>query len=372
MKAKNRKNKLPSNTLRRSTAVVLAPRLYQTPNGKTAHGLVRGSDRFRVLAVVDPDTAGEDAGRLLDGVCRDIPIVGSIDDAIELCGRLPDFCVVGVATHGGKLTDEIRSGLLEAVERGMSIVNGLHEAASDDLRIAGAAGRAGVEIIDIRKPKPKSELCFWEGEIHSVRAPRITVLGTDCALGKRTTTRMLSQVLNDAGIRSEMIYTGQTGWMQGARYGFIFDATLNDYVCGELEHVLVTCDREARPDVMLLEGQSSLRNPSGPCGSEFLLSAGATGVVLQHAPGRKYFEGYEEQELCIPSLRSEIELIALYGARTIAVTLNGQGMSSEELTRYQRDRQRELGIPFVRVLEEGLGRLVPVVREHIEREVGSS
>ena len=354
----------------RATAIVLAPNLYRTPNGKTAHGLVRGSERFDVLAVVDPDVAGLDAGSVLDGIHRDIPIVSSLSEAITTVGGQTDYCVVGVATHGGKLTAELRAGLLEAIERGISVVNGLHEAASDDPALVIAAEKSGAAIIDIRKPKPKSDLCFWKGDIFAVRAPRIAVLGTDCALGKRTTTRILTQTLNDAGIRAEMIYTGQTGWMQGARYGFVFDATLNDYVCGELEDTIVRCDLEACPDVMLLEGQSSLRNPSGPCGSELLLSAGAHGVVLQHAPGRAFFEGYEEQELRIPSLESEIDLIACYGARTIAVTLNGQGMSSDALVQYQRTKEQELGIPVVPVLEEGLQRLVPIVRGYIDQEGG--
>ena len=151
-----------------------------------------------------------------------------------------------------------------------------------------------------------------------------------------------------------MIYTGQTGWMQGARYGFVLDATPNDYVSGELEHAIVTCDREAAPDVMVLEGQSSLRNPSGPCGSEFLLSAAAKGVVLQHAAGRDYFEGYEEMGLLLPSLADEIALIKAYGAQTLAVTLSSALMQGDELERYRAACEAELGIPVVAVLEQGL------------------
>ena len=151
------------------------------------------------------------------------------------------------------------------------------------------------------------------------------------------------QALNDSGMRAEMIYTGQTGWMQGARYGFVFDAVINDYVSGEVEHAIVSCDKEAEPDVMVIEGQSSLRNPSGPCGAEFLLSGGAHGVVLQHAAGREFFEGYEKQQLRIPSVADEIALIAMYGARTLAVTLNGAHVSKDELIAQQRAYERELG-----------------------------
>ncbi len=349
------------------TAIVLANGRYMTPNGKTAHGLVRGSDRFDVLAVVEPVLAGQDAGEALDGLHRDIPIVASIDDALVLAGSTPDFCVVGIATHGGRLTEELRKLILEAVDKGMSIVNGLHDAASDDQEIARAAREKNVELIDLRKPKPKHELHFWEGDIYSVRAPRIAVLGTDCALGKRTTTRLLVEALNAEGIRAEMIYTGQTGWMQGARYGFVLDSVVNDYVSGELEHAIVSCDRELNPDVMILEGQAALRNPSGPCGAEFLLSADAKGVILQHGAGREFFEGYEKQGYRIPSLQSEIELVAFYGARVLAVTLNNKSATPETLRRYQREYSEQLGIPVLRILEQGAGGLVPVVRQFIRQ-----
>src|SRR6266545_3568560 len=43
------------------SAIILCDGYYRTINGKTAHGLVRGTDRYRILAVVDPPTAGQDA-----------------------------------------------------------------------------------------------------------------------------------------------------------------------------------------------------------------------------------------------------------------------------------------------------------------------
>ncbi|MDX1377168.1 MAG: DUF1611 domain-containing protein [Burkholderiales bacterium] len=349
----------------RTPAIVLANGRYQTPNGKVAHGLVRGSDRFEVMAVVEPALAGRDAGEALDGRHRGIPVVATIDEAIEIARRPPETCVVGIATHGGRFTPELRELILAAVKRGLAIVNGLHDAASEDADIAAAAAAAGVTLTDLRKARPKHELHFWEGYIHGVRAPRVAVLGTDCALGKRTTTRMLVQALNAAGVRAEMIYTGQTGWMQGARYGFVLDSVINDYVSGELEHAIVTCDREAGPDVMVIEGQSSLRNPSGPCGAEFLLSGAARAVILQHAAGREFFEGYERQGLRIPPLADEIALIRMYGARTLAVTLNSAAVGADELARIQRDYERELGIPVVCPLEEGVERLVPVVEAYL-------
>ncbi len=72
----------------------------------------------------------------------------------------------------------------------------------------------------------------------------------------------------------------------GGKYGFIFDSTLNDFVVGELEHAILSCIKDTDPDIVLLEGQSALRNPTGPCGSEMLVSGNAKHVILVHAPKR--------------------------------------------------------------------------------------
>lgn len=351
----------------KQAALILAKGYYRTPNGKTAHGLVRGSDRFEIRAVYDPDCAGRDAGELLDGRRRGIPVLDAIAAALAL-DPPPRWAIVGIATHGGLFTPALHGALLEAIEAGLSIVNGLHEFAADDPELAAAAARRGVEIIDVRKPPPRRELHFWTGDIFSVGAPRLAVLGVDCALGKRTTARLLTQALNGAGVRAEMIYTGQTGWMQSGRFGFILDSLPNDYVAGELEHAIVRCDREARPEVILLEGQSGLRNPSGPCGAEYLVSAAARGVILQLAPGRTCFEGYEALGLKLPTAREEIELIRAYGARTLAVTLHGQGLSAAALGAARQRLQDELGIPVVRPLEDGVEALVPVIRRYLREE----
>jgi uncharacterized NAD-dependent epimerase/dehydratase family protein len=179
---------------------------------------------------------------------------------------------------------------------------------------------------------------------------------------------MLVAACRDAGLRAEWIYTGQTGWLQGAPFGFVLDATANDFVSGELEHAVVSCAKALEPDVIFLEGQSALRNPSGPCGAELLLSAGSRGVVLQHAPGRHAFEGLETLGCALPPLSEEIELIGLYGARTLGLSLNGEGLSVDAL-RAERDRlERDLRLPVALPLEEGVERLLPAVRTYVEQE----
>jgi len=339
-------------------AVVIAVGKYRSSDAKTAHGLVRGPSRWRITGVVDPDCSGADAGTLLDGRARDIPVFASLEAALADPVARPAWCVVGIATHGGRLGEDLRAQLRVAARAGLSIANGLHEPAAEDEEIAQAARLSGARIVDLRRPKPVRELAFWSGAVLELGVPRIAVLGTDCALGKRTTTQLLVAECRARGRRAEMVYTGQTGWMQGTRHGFILDSTPNDFVSGELERAVLACAREQGPELIFLEGQSAMRNPSGPCGAELLLSAGARLVVLQHAPGRRYFDGTENLGCEIPPLADEIALLRHYRAEVLAVSLNTVGLAEAEHERERARLERELGIPVVLPLQQGVGRIV--------------
>ena len=340
-------------------ALVLTNGMLDSTNAKTCHGLIRGTDRFDILAIIDHVHAGKDAGEVLDGKPRQIPIYASVADYLAAENQLqPEVCIIGVATPGGRLPADFRAELKLAAQHSCDLVNGLHTFLSDDSEFQQLAEEHGIKLTDIRKPRPRHELQFWTGEIYQVKQPIIAVLGTDCALGKRTTTRWIMEALRQGGKQAEMIFTGQTGWMQGAPYGFVFDSTVNDFIGGELEKAVVNCAKEAKPDYILLEGQSALRNPSGPCGSEYLLSANAKGVVLQHAPGRKCFEGSEVE---IGSIQRDIDIIRLYGSEVLAITLNGEGLTAEELKEEQASIRAATGLPVVRPLEEGVGEVVEAI-----------
>lgn len=347
-------------------AIILTGGFLDTISAKTAHGLIRGTERFNVLGVIDHKYPGRDAGEVLDGRKKDIPIYASISDFIAQ-GQKAKYCIVGVATKGGVIPDSLKSLLKEALENKLSVVNGLHEYVSDIPELVELAEKNGVEIIDVRKPKKFKDLHFWSGKIKEVKCPKIAVLGTDCAMGKRTTSRFLVQAMRKAGYKAEMIYTGQTGWMQGARYGFVFDSTLNDFISGEMEHAIVTCYHEEKPDIIFIEGQSSLRNPSGPAGAEWIVSADATAVVLQHNPPRKQYKDLEFYPAYIPDPKDEIELIRIYGAPTMALTVNTAKMTEQDARDYATRKEKELGIPVLLPLEDGVDRLVPLFEKLIKQ-----
>ncbi|WP_020598672.1 DUF1611 domain-containing protein [Spirosoma panaciterrae] len=341
-------------------AILLTDGLLSTPNAKTAHGLIRGTERYTVVGVVDAPTAGQDAGMVLDGQPRNLPVFASVDEALTQLAPLT-YAIVAIATNGGILPTSMLDDITRCLERGLSIVNGLHEFLNDKPELVALAKQQGVELIDVRRPKPRTELHFWTGAVRQITSPIIAVMGTDCALGKRTTARLIREACGRYGLNAQMIYTGQTGWLQGGNYGFVFDSTLNDFVSGELEHALVSCWRETGADVLLIEGQAALRNPSGPCGSEFLVSGNARYVVLVHAPKRTYYD-HDPAWGEIPSIESEIALIRAYGSTVIAVALNTEDCTTDEAYQFQKAYRERLGIPILLPLQDGVDAIIPVLK----------
>ena len=152
------------STFPEGNAVVYCEGAFSTPNGKTAHGLVRRTDRYRVLSVVDSTNAGKDAGAVLDGRPRGIPIHGNVKDSVEnfkKMGSPATHLVIGLAPDGGRLSSEARSDVIKAIELGLHVDSGLHDFLSEDDVISTLALEHGVKIRDVRKSPSKKDLHFF-------------------------------------------------------------------------------------------------------------------------------------------------------------------------------------------------------------------
>lgn len=347
-------------------AIVLTDGMLHESDAKTAHGLIRGTDRFDIVAIIDSVHAGKDAGEVLDGKHRNIPVLADAASAMENIEHI-EYCIIGIATVGGILPGHFIPILASCIRHRISLVNGLHDYLSNIPELLELAEQYEVTLTDVRKPKNRKDLHFWDASIFTVTAPIVAVIGTDCALGKRTTCRMLMQACKQAGIHAEMIYTGQTGWLQGGQYGFIFDSTLNDFISGELEHAVVSCWKETGADIIFIEGQSALRNPSGPCGSELLISGNAKQVVLVHAPKRKHYDHLPEWGE-IHSVESEIALIKMYGSNVMALALNTERCTEDEALQYQQQFAGSLNIPVLLPLQQGVESLMPAIQSLINNK----
>ncbi len=343
----------------KGNVIVLTGGKLKSKSAKTAHGLLRGSKRFNVISIIDKKFSGkyvdiDNYGKInITTKKTNIKIFKDLKSFIKSKVKV-DYCVIGVASAGGLLSEEMKKDVIIAIKNQISIINGLHSILNQDKEIKKISDDYNVKIHDIRVSKPREKLNFWSGKIYDVKTPKIVVLGTDCGLGKRTTAKLIVENLRKNNLESDMIYTGQTGWMQGWEYGFIFDSTINDFVSGELEDAIYKCYKDKKPKFILIEGQAALRNPSGPCGSEFLISADVDGVILQHSPKRKHFDGWEHVNATMPSLDSEIELISSYDKEVLAITLNTHGMTRQEMLFHKELISNELKIPVFLPIDDGV------------------
>lgn len=346
------------------SAIVLCEGGFGTPAGKTAAGLVRHSLRFTILGIVDSSQAGKDAGAILDGRENGVPIFASVNEALSRASEKPDFMIIGIATIGGMLPDEFRQPIRDAIEGGVSILSGLHEWLADDDELCSLAVKHGVTLNDIRKEPPLRKLHKYKNLAGQLDCIRIPVLGTDAAIGKRTTAIVLYKALNERGIRASFVATGQTGLMQGSKYGIPLDAIRGDYVVGELEHAIVSAYRDEKPKVILIEGQGALSHPAYVTGSRAIVSASQPqAVILQHAPGRK-FRSYTDDVPHLPNstVERESELIRVWaGCDVIGVALNPEGLTRDEVVAVTAEYERKYGLPVCDVLVDGPDKIVDAI-----------
>lgn len=353
-------------------AIVYCEEMFNTLNGKTAHGLVRFTKRYRVVSVIDSCYAGRDAGEVLDGKSKDIPIFASLDQAVQMAvssNQPATHFVVGLAPDGGRLSSEARQSASDALSFGLNVDCGLHDYLSEDSKLANLAERFGVEIRDIRKPAPIRALHFFSGKIEEVKALKIAVLGTDSAVGKRTTAWLIVNAFQNIGLRTEMIGTGQTAWMQGAKYVIILDSLINDFVAGEIEHVVWTAWEANQPEVIVIEGQGSLMNPAYPGGFEILAAGRPDIIVLQHAPARKEYDGFPGYH--IQPLAQQIEAIELIsGKSVVAVAINHENMPEEQIPLMCDAIEQAIGLPTFDVIRDGPEGIAKVLKLYLDYRQG--
>jgi len=342
-------------------ALILCEGFFGTGDGKTANGLVRHTERYQIAGVLDSRLAGRDAGEVLGGDPCEIPIFASLAEALEKLADRPTYLVIGLAPEGGRLPDAYRKVVIDALRAGMNIDSGLHQFLSDDPELSKLAEEHGATIRDVRRTPPRDQLHFFTGAINDVKAVRIALLGTDCCCGKRTTSTLLTEALNHSKTPTVMIGTGQTSWMQGARYQILLDSLINDFVAGEIEHAIVEADRAESPDVIIVEGQGALTHPAAPGGFEIMTSAKPQGVILQHAPTRETYLDYPNDPIAPPELHIQA-IESIFRSRVIAMAVNSEGIEPAKIADEVAKLENRYEIPCCDPLTQGPERLVDAVR----------
>jgi uncharacterized NAD-dependent epimerase/dehydratase family protein len=348
---------------RKKTALIYCENQFGLMDGKTAAGLIRHSETYTIVGVIDSSLAGKDAGEELGDKKNYIPIFENLRSALGNLPEIPNCYIYGKAPLDARISTEERLLILEAMSKGMDIVNGLHEFFSDDLEFIDRAIECGIQIKDLRKPPKLKDLHVFTGQISQVNVPVIAVLGTDCACGKMTTAVELNKSLNSLGVKSVLVATGQTSLMQGARYGVSIDALVSQFVIGEIENAIIQAFSGENPDLILVEGQGAVSHPAFMSSVGILKGSMPDGIILQHPPSRKFRCDFPL--LAMPTVESEIKLIeAISPSKVIAIALSHENLADKEVLKIIEDYEERFQLPTTDVLNYGCEKLVQMLGHH--------
>ena len=350
--------------------VILAEGAFDGETSKTARGVLRyGPDPTR--AVIDSTLAGRRVGEFMDDArSRDVPIVGSLDEALTRPDP-PNTLLIGIAPAGGKLPDSWRDIVSQALRGGLDVVSGLHLFLGDDREFAALAEASGARIIDLRRPPERMEISSGRRHLPGKRV--VLTVGTDCALGKMSVALELTDAARRQGLRAVFVPTGQTG-MLIAGWGVTIDRVAADFVQGTAEWLVEQA--EGRGDWIFVEGQGSLDHPAYSSVTLGLIH-GATphAMVMVHQPGRvhrSHWPAYEDPLKPLPEFIRVHEAVAglVAPSKVVGVALNTSLYPDEaEARAIIAAVSREVGLPAADPFRFGGDDLFAAVRAHFEGAV---
>ncbi len=343
-------------------ALVFSENEFGKIDGKVANGLVRYSERYEIVGIIDSTKAGLDAGECLDGMKNGIPIFRSIDDALDNLGYVPEYFIYGIAPLAPFLDKEQRKIIVSAMEKGMNIVNGLPEFFTDDDEFMQKARECNVKIFDFRKPPQRKDLHLFSGQIFEIKTPVIVIAGTDCAVGKMTTARNIVETLKKKGINAVFIATGQAGLLQGAKYGIALDVLTSGFTTGEVEKAIVDAENTEHPDIIIVEGQGGLSHPAFNSSIAIIKGANPDAIIIQHPPKRK--SRCDFPTIPMPTLETEIELNEVFSkSKVIAITINHEDMTEDELENIIAEYEEKYKLPVTDILKYGTDKIIEKICE---------
>jgi uncharacterized NAD-dependent epimerase/dehydratase family protein len=322
--------------------LILADGDFGPMTSKTANSVIRYLPD-RTVGVLDRVSAGKTAQDVL-GFGGRIPVVGSMREGLALG---PSAVLVGIAPQGGRLPEEWRGWLGEAIDGGCDLWSGLHTFLADDPVLAAKAKAGGRKILDLRRPP--ADLPVASGAAKTVEPYVVLTVGTDCNVGKMTAQLQLAKQLNASGLRTRFVATGQTGIMIEG-WGIAVDAVVADFVAGAAERLVLQGAEGA--DVVLVEGQGSINHPGYSAVTLGLLHGSCPdAMILCHQSSRQYIGDYLEAAwLRIPPLIEYIRLYetmgsAVHPTKVIGISLNTYDLTPEAARGACEAASRETGLP---------------------------
>ncbi len=319
------------------------------------------------VAVIDSTQAGSDVHEIL-GYGAGIPIVASLDEARQY---RPEVFMVGVGLFNNALPAQWRATIRQALELGMDIVAGLHFRLSHDPEFAQLAQRHGCHIWDTKEPP--TDLRTSHNRVLAQPNFIIHTVGSDCRVGKKTTSIEIVAECERRGQSATMAATGQSGiYISGQ--GIAVDAVPADFIAGAAEQlVLEAC--EVAPWVVV-EGQGAISHPAYSGVTLGLLhGAMPEALILCHQTQLEHHKDWADNQV-----RPLKELITIYEqlasylrkATVVAISVNCDGMSESDAEQYLAHIEQATGLPTTDVILFGAGKLVDALEQHQQSAICSA
>lgn len=327
-------------------------------HGKTGLALIRFAPE-RVAVVIDRQNANGSLAELTGIPLRNqIPIV---ENAAEALSYGPSTLAIGIAPLGGRLPEAWYPDLIDALQGGLNILNGLHTRLADDPRLQDCI-QPGRWIWDIRQEP--AGLVSGSGAARLLPCKRVLFVGTDMSIGKMSAAIAFHRCAIARGIRSKFMATGQTGIMLEGD-GIPLDAIRVDFASGAVQQEVAAC--ALHRDVVFIEGQGSLLNPASTATLPLMRGSQPTNMVLCHRAQMHHLRDF--RWVRIPPLRDVVAMLesvacaggALAPVRVGCIVMNTHGLSETE-ARYEIERIRaETGLPVDDVVRFGAQKLLDSV-----------
>lgn len=313
-------------------ALILAPHGFTQPTGAFAKHLVRGSDRFKITAVVDPSYAEEDAGRLLDGKRRGIPITHSIDEAIDLSRTPPEYCIIGLQSEE-TLSPPLLKSLTHALDEGLALVHAIPDFSSHAQDLLEQAKEKHLDIIDLYTDINESAVTASAGSAPQHHR-KIAIIGTHQGIGTSAVTRLVKRVLTRQKIETCAFYTNASGWLHGLSAGINQQSYTTPKDALNALQALIDNPKHHAADALLIDMEMN----TGEC----LLDEAPTRdehfpdyVILHHTPTLA-------DDLLMRRAKELIRHNMLF-----AITLNTEKLDADEIAQYKQDYSQQFSVPVI-------------------------
>lgn len=347
-------------------AIVLAEGYLGKDSGKTANGLVLHAVTHEIVAVIDSKAAGKDAGQVVAGKTRNIPVVATFEEALKF---KPEVFYIGVATAGGYLPDHFRDAVRKALKAGLTVYNGLHIFLADDAEFGPLVAAGKAKVIDVRRPPALKDLRVADGRVNDLKVPRVMVMGMDCDIGKRMTVLEIVRAARARGVNFGFVATGQTGCMLAPDAGTVIDRVPADFASGRVEQMVCEVADKKKPDVIFLYGQSSIQHPAySGVALACLHGAAPNLVVLQVAPERKQRAIFDHPKFKLGPIADEIALIEKLspGTKVVACAVNGKDI--KDIPAACKRVTKETGLPAIDPLSGNPDELLDVILASLAKQ----